>query len=545
MMIAFCTTCKGRVEHLERTLPKNLGDNVQSRNLKFIVLAYGDNEPRRYLGHPDFGNLIDGGRLVLYEFPEGETFRMAHAKNMAHRCGMLEGADILVNVDADNFTGPGFASYVANQFQKHKYSFLWSRMIRSGPDRLPRGISGRIAVTKDAFLKAGGYDEQFQAWSPDDKDFNLRLRRLGYQGIEIENQYLNAILHNDKMRFREWGKDACTQQEDSFAAVVDSETTVVNAGRVGCGTVYRNFDPNPIALEPVPTRIFGIGMHKTATTSLHHALHILGYESAHWMSAHWAKAIWEEMQAWGRSPTLERHYAITDLPMPLLYKELDKAYPGSKFILTIRDEEKWIESVENHWDRTKNQFRDSWDTDPFSHRVHKLLYGQKQFNREVMLERYRRHNREVIEYFAGRPFDLLVTEEQGWGKLCRFLKQPIPTVPYPLKNGTASVSVESNPVSLCCAGPVTGPARKDQMSLLKTIETIGQDILKGVDIAGPIIETFEPQLAPIINEIEGVIAALEGKNASVTKEQMSQMVQALSMANAIKQAAAAKAEKPA
>ena len=42
---------------------------------------------------------------------------MAHAKNMAHRLGIIEGADILCNLDADNFTGPGFASYIAEQMQ--------------------------------------------------------------------------------------------------------------------------------------------------------------------------------------------------------------------------------------------------------------------------------------------------------------------------------------------------------------------------------------------------------------------------------------------
>jgi hypothetical protein len=65
--------------------------------------------------------------------------------------------------------------------------------------------------------------------------------------------------------------------------------------------VYRNFDPTPIHLNPLPTRIFGIGFHKTATNSLNAALKILGYDSAHWESGAWAKAIWKEMTGSGRS----------------------------------------------------------------------------------------------------------------------------------------------------------------------------------------------------------------------------------------------------
>ena len=41
---------------------------------------------------------------------------------------------------------------------------------------LPRGITGRIIVTRNAFLVTGGYDEKYENHSPDDKDFNMRLR---------------------------------------------------------------------------------------------------------------------------------------------------------------------------------------------------------------------------------------------------------------------------------------------------------------------------------------------------------------------------------
>jgi hypothetical protein len=190
--------------------------------------------------------------------------------------------------------------------------------------------------------------------------------------------------------------------------------------------VYRNGDPEPIELGPVPTRIFGIGWHKTATTSLNAALTILGYDSAHWISAHWAKAIWTEMTEVGKSLTLERHFALCDLPIPLLYKELDRAYPNSKFILTVRDEWQWLESVRLHWDREANPYRAQWNRDPFSHQVHKLCYGQKWFDPHIFLERYRRHNREVLEYFKDRPQDLLVMDMNkgaGWWELCGFLRR--------------------------------------------------------------------------------------------------------------------------
>jgi hypothetical protein len=148
------------------------------------------------------------------------------------------------------------------------------------------------------------------------------------------------------------------------------------------------------------------------------------------------------MRSGFRSLTVEKHYALVDLPIPLLFKELDQAYPGSKFILTVRSEGKWIRSVRSHWDPERNRFRTAWNTDPFTHRIHKELYGQKGFDEAVFLERYRRHSREVLDYFAYRPADLLVMNMDagaGWPELCGFLGKPVPGIPYPVEFETRGV----------------------------------------------------------------------------------------------------------
>jgi Sulfotransferase domain/N-terminal domain of galactosyltransferase len=415
------------------TLPVNLASNSYE-NCKFLLLDYNSEDGLLEYVWREHREAIESGKLVVYSYPEAKKFNMAHAKNMAHRLGILEGADILVNLDADNYAPNEFAEYLADRFTKlAKHTLMWARMVKGD---FARGISGRMAYHRDAFIKVGGYDEQFNTWSPDDKDFNLRLRRLGYVPVEIEPKYLEAIRHNDKMRFREYKHVSSHYEDARLETISDSDTTVVNWGRFGCGKVFKQEFTElgiEISLEPIPTRIFGIGMHKTGTTSLHHALQILGYDSAHWENAHWAKAIWEEMTTWGKSHTIEKNYAISDLPIALLYKELDKAYPGSKFILTVRDEANWIDSIKKHWDANTNPFRKQWNHDPFTHRVHKELYGQKGFNAEIFLNRYRKHNQDVMDYFVTREDLLVLNVDQGEGfrELCKFLNTPMPKVRYP------------------------------------------------------------------------------------------------------------------
>jgi hypothetical protein len=166
------------------------------------------------------------------------------------------------------------------------------------------------------------------------------------------------------------------------------------------------------------------------------------------------------MKDTGRSLTLEKSYALSDLPITIMYRELDAAYPGSKFILTVRDESEWLRSVKTHWDHERNPFRRTWDHDPFTHRVHKELYGRRDFDAAIFLARYRQHNAEVLDCFKDRPGDLLVMDmdsrprstlalgiisqlpsaemdwgyrRDGWPELCGFLGQPIPAALYPHK----------------------------------------------------------------------------------------------------------------
>ena len=171
-------------------------------------------------------------------------------------------------------------------------------------------------------------------------------------------------------------------------------------------------------------KVFGIGFHKTATTSLANALYVLGYNVTGYFGAHdpdISKHVYEQAYV-----LADRFDAAQDFPWPLLYKELDQQYPGSKFILTIRQDEKWVNSVLKH-------FKDKYIP------AHEWIYGVRTAygNEETYLKRYRAHNREVQEYFVDRPNDLLVmdiTAGDGWDKLCPFLGLEIPPFEFPLLN---------------------------------------------------------------------------------------------------------------
>lgn len=176
-------------------------------------------------------------------------------------------------------------------------------------------------------------------------------------------------------------------------------------------------------------KIFGIGLGRTGTLSLTHALTRLGFKTKHlprFYTDHDGKARvdWADFDAYD---------ALTDESAALVYREADRRYPGSKFILTVRDVESWLRSREN----ISNVMRESWAHNPAVAVLHEALYGLPRFDNHVYAEAYRRHNEAVRRYFADRPQDLLVMDicgGDGWESLCPFLGKPIPGESFPRAN---------------------------------------------------------------------------------------------------------------
>ena len=97
-------------------------------------------------------------------------------------------------------------------------------------------------------------------------------------------------------------------------------------------------------------KVIGIGFHKTGTSTLDVILCKLGYTVLGVRKGLALNLFRNDIESVLK--VTEEYDAFQDNPWPLLYKELDTKYPKSKFILTIRDEKKWINSVVNHFGDT-------------------------------------------------------------------------------------------------------------------------------------------------------------------------------------------------
>jgi hypothetical protein len=171
-------------------------------------------------------------------------------------------------------------------------------------------------------------------------------------------------------------------------------------------------------------KVIGIGFHKTGTSTLDTVLSKLGFKVLDYR-IDLADDLFNENYERIFELT-DSHDAFQDNPWAVLYKELDARYPNSKFILTERNEEKWIKSMVNHFGDSHTEMR-------------RWIYGtgHPKGNEDLYLERYRLHYREVKEYFKVRPNDILAVSWEkgdGWKKICDFLDKPIPDAPFPHAN---------------------------------------------------------------------------------------------------------------
>ncbi len=169
-------------------------------------------------------------------------------------------------------------------------------------------------------------------------------------------------------------------------------------------------------------KIFGIGLSKTGTSSLHAALEILGYRSIHFPISR------EEIHA---------HDASSDISVSCQFKQLDKLYPGSKFILTTRDLNQWLQSCEHHFGRKVNLGELPAKLREFLMTQRLLNYGTTSYDPVLFQDAYQRHIQHVQNYFAHRHQDLLImniSSGEGWERLCHFLEHSIPEQPFPQEN---------------------------------------------------------------------------------------------------------------
>jgi hypothetical protein len=200
---------------------------------------------------------------------------------------------------------------------------------------------------------------------------------------------------------------------------------------------------------PADAKIFCLGAHKTGTTSLMEALTILGFEL--FPEQQWYDD-WDLQQSFfagNHGPVfdlIEKFDAFKDTPFNHsdFFKELHSRYPTALYILTLRDEDELIAS-HRRWNAVLESevFPNDQHLKAVAAEFWRREYGQEVAvgDEDFIKATYRARNESILDFFRQRSQQLLVfdltQESDPWGKLCEFVKRPVPaTTVFPHANRT-------------------------------------------------------------------------------------------------------------
>jgi len=211
-------------------------------------------------------------------------------------------------------------------------------------------------------------------------------------------------------------------------------------------------------LKKKKSKIFCIGLNKTGTTSIGYALKELGFKVGNEAKA---KSLLDSWAIRDFRPIIKfckTADAFQDSPFsfPYTYVMLDHAYPGSKFILSVRDgAEQWVSSLINFHGKLwangdvpqKHHLQNAVNSvkgRPW--KVNRLLFDTPEddpYNREILSEFYTRHNYQIKNYFKTRSQDLLtinLANTSSYKEFCSFLNVDPIRSSFPKLNVTNEIT---------------------------------------------------------------------------------------------------------
>jgi glycosyltransferase involved in cell wall biosynthesis len=179
--ISFITTCKGRLEHLKKTLPRLLANKPDE------VIVVDASCPDGTASWIRSQNLPV--KIVQIDM---EGFHLAKARNVGARAATCPA---LCFFDADILIDQQFIPWIKHHWHGHSYAV---RAQKSAYDGIHE--QGTVVCRADDFILVGGYDEVFDGYGGEDHDLYEKLRRSGLRRQNFPQKMISSLPHDSALR---------------------------------------------------------------------------------------------------------------------------------------------------------------------------------------------------------------------------------------------------------------------------------------------------------------------------------------------------------
>jgi len=166
MLISLCLPCHNRTHDLKLVMPYLIGTANFSPPVEIVVINYNSQDDlHAYMTRILETPLADGNSIVYKRYIGRNHYHMAHARNLSV---LASSGDYFVITSADIYFEPHFIRAARNMLELYDYTWLYDER-----------YCGVIVCKREEFIAAGGYDERFEFYGPEDRELDARLRRRG------------------------------------------------------------------------------------------------------------------------------------------------------------------------------------------------------------------------------------------------------------------------------------------------------------------------------------------------------------------------------
>jgi glycosyltransferase involved in cell wall biosynthesis len=180
--VGFVVTCKGRLHHVQRTLP--------------LIVAQAPDE----IVLVDYGCPQRAGDWVEANLPSVKVVRVNDDPGFCHSRARNLGAQRITSpwicfADADILAAPGWVDWMRRNLAP---GFYYRRARVDGD--FDKEAFGTMLCARSDHVLVHGYDEMFRGWGGEDEDFYDRLNLAGVKEAVYPAHLVEAIPHDDAER---------------------------------------------------------------------------------------------------------------------------------------------------------------------------------------------------------------------------------------------------------------------------------------------------------------------------------------------------------
>lgn len=181
MLISICVPCHNRTYDLKKTLPSWMDAARVSLPVEIVVLDY--NSP------DDLQEYAKSMGVLCPKYTGRNYYHMAHARNLSV---LASHGEWVVEMNADSLMSSDFIIRIRELL---KIFTGWITVHNN---------EGVMVMQKLDFIDAGGYDERFEFYSPEDKDLSARLARRGLSKVVFPSYCAPIIKTPDSEKIKNY-----------------------------------------------------------------------------------------------------------------------------------------------------------------------------------------------------------------------------------------------------------------------------------------------------------------------------------------------------